>query len=129
MRVLGGQDFRRAGRRDGIGHIEDGRDAAEGRSGGAAFPIFLVRIARIAEMHVHIDGARQDMQTAGVESLRACGMASAAPTGQHAAILDRQARVDNAVGRHDLAIMDDEIGVHDRSSCYPSQHGPAAVDR
>ena len=68
-RVLGGEDFGGAGRRNGIRHVEHGGDAAESGGRRSARPILLVRIARIAEMHMHVDGARQDMQAGGVERL------------------------------------------------------------
>ena len=48
---------------------------------GAAREVLLVRIAGIAEMHVHVDRAGQHVQAGRVDGLAcAAGIASAAPT-------------------------------------------------
>ena len=60
-----------AGRRNGVRHIEHRGDAAERGRRGPGPPILLVRIARIAEMHVDVDGAGKDVQAGRVESSRA----------------------------------------------------------
>ena len=53
----------RGGGGPGVGHLEEGRDATlrAGAAGGGQ--VFLVREARLAEMHVGIDDAGQQMQT------------------------------------------------------------------
>jgi hypothetical protein len=68
--MLGGKRLRIPRWRNGVRHVEDGGDAAEGGGCRSARPIFLVGITRIAEMDVDIDGARQNMQTGGVKSLQ-----------------------------------------------------------
>ncbi len=68
-RVLLRQDLRCAGWRYRVRHVEHGGDPAEGRGRGTALPVLLMWIAGIAKMHVHVDGARQKMQTAGIERL------------------------------------------------------------
>ena len=59
--VLGGEDIGCAGRRNRIRHVEHGGDAAERCCRRAAREVFLVRIAGVAEMHVHVDRAGQHM--------------------------------------------------------------------
>ena len=79
-------------------------------------------------MHVHVDGAGQDVQAAGVERLARRRHGVVAPTASDRAVLDRDAGRDDAVRRHDVAAVDDEIGRAHRMASS-SQHGPAAVDR
>ncbi len=108
--VLRRQHLGRAGRRDGVGHVEHRGDATEGRRRGAALEIFLVGIAGIAEMHMHVDGAGKDMQPARVELLARRRHRRGSAHRQDRAVLDCDVGIDDAVGRHDLAAANDEIG-------------------
>ena len=53
--------------RVGVGHLEDGRHAAEHRRARTRLQIFLVLQARLAEMHLAVDDAGQDVQAAAVD--------------------------------------------------------------
>jgi hypothetical protein len=109
-RVLGGQRLGVAGRRNGVRHVEHRGDAAEGRGRGSARPVLLVRIARVAEMHVHVDGAGQNVQAARIEGLARERHRLVGADRDDAAVLDRDAGCDHAVMRHHRAVADDEVG-------------------
>ncbi len=64
---LVGQRFRAGGQRVGVGHLEDGGDAAQHRRARAAFQVFLVLQPGLAEMHLAVDHAGQDVQAAAVD--------------------------------------------------------------
>ena len=66
---LVGDGRRIGGERIGVGHLEHRRDAAEHRAARAAFQVLLVGQARLAEMHLAVDHARQHMQAAAVDHL------------------------------------------------------------
>ena len=51
----------------GVRHLEDRRDAAHDGGAGAAFEVFLVVEAGLAEMHLRVDHARQDVQAAAID--------------------------------------------------------------
>ena len=59
------------GRRDLVGHVDDGGDAAANRGGRPSREVLLVRYAGIAEVDVGVDQAGQDVQTGGVDDLLA----------------------------------------------------------
>ena len=61
------------GRRDRVRHFEHGGDAAEHGAARAAFQVFLVRQAGLAEMHMRVHDAGQKVQPAAVDGL--AGMA------------------------------------------------------
>ena len=65
-RVARGQGVR-------IGHFENGGDAAHDRRAGAGLQIFLMRRAGLAEMHLRVDHARQNMEASGVDRLASAG--------------------------------------------------------
>ena len=67
--VLGGERLRRADGRDRVRHVEHGGDAAERRRDRAAREVFLLRIAGIAEVHMHVDRAGQDVHAGDVDGL------------------------------------------------------------
>ena len=96
--VFGRQHLGVAGRRDGVRHVEHGRDAAERRGGSAARRILLVRIAGIAEMHMHVDGAGQHMEAAGVERLARRRHRFGSADRENSAVLDRDAGREFASG-------------------------------
>ena len=50
------------GRRTGIGHFEDSGDTAQDRRPASAFEVFLVLVARLAEMNLAVDDTRQDVK-------------------------------------------------------------------
>ena len=110
--VLGGEHFRRASRRNGVGHVEHGRHAAEGRGRGARAEILLVGIAGIAKMNMHVDGAGQDMQARGVERFDGRGHGRVVADGDDKTILDGDAGDEIGVRRHHRAVANDEIGDH-----------------
>ena len=59
----------RDGQRVGVGHLEDAGDAAHHRRQRAGRKIFLVLQPRLAEMHLGVDDAGQDVQAAAVDGL------------------------------------------------------------
>ena len=66
---LVGNRRRRGGGRIGVRHLEHGGDAAEHRAARAGFEVLLVGEAGLAEMHMAVDHARQQMQAAAVDHL------------------------------------------------------------
>ena len=64
-----GQRLGGSGQRLRVRHFEDGGDAAGNRRTAAGFQIFLVLEARLAEMHLRVDDAGQDVQARGVDRL------------------------------------------------------------
>ncbi len=64
-----GQRFGSGRRRIGVRHFEYCGHAAQHRGAAAAFEILAVLTARLAEMHMAVDDARQDMQAPRVEIL------------------------------------------------------------
>ena len=58
-----------AGGRVGVGHLEHGRDAAACGRRRTGLPGFLVRIARVAEVHMTVDRARQEVEAVGAHFL------------------------------------------------------------
>ena len=113
--VLRRKNLGRAGRRDRVGHVEYRRDAAEGGCRGAAREILLVRITGIAEVHVHVDCARQHVHPRSVESLTRMRHRRLVADRDDAAILDGDTRSDDGFRRHDIAAANEEIDrVHAR---------------
>ena len=55
------------GERIGVGHLEHGGDAAEHRRPRAGFEVLLVGQAGLAEMHLGVDDAGQEVEAAGVD--------------------------------------------------------------
>ena len=70
---LGVEGFEGGGLRQGVGHVHDARYASCG--GGPAFAedVGLVRQARVAEVHVVVDGAWQQVAAGGVDGFVARG--------------------------------------------------------
>ena len=93
---LVGDRRRVGGERIGIGHLEHRGDAAEHRAARADFEVFLVGEARLAEMHMAVDHARQQMQAAAVDHLAGGGARQVAdrgkPAGPNAEIAQRPRR-------------------------------------
>ena len=66
-RDLIGERLRAHRRWLGVRHLEHGGDAAEHGRPAAGFEVFLVLEPRLAEMHLGIDDAWQDMQAGGLQ--------------------------------------------------------------
>ena len=65
--------------RVGVGHLEDGGDAAHHRGARAGLEVFLVLGAGLAEMHLRVDDAGQDVQARCSRRPRRPRAASIAP--------------------------------------------------
>src|SRR3546814_15369555 len=50
----------------GVRHFENGRHPAQHSGAAARFEVFLMLKARLAEMHLTVDDARQNIQTRAV---------------------------------------------------------------
>ena len=97
-----------AGRqRVGVGHLEDGGDAAEHGGARAALEIFLVLQARLAEMHLAVDDAGQDVQAAAVDRRAGARRAEIADRGDAAA-------ADADVAQARAVMVDDRAALQDR---------------
>ena len=68
-RDLVGQRLGRGGQRLGVGHLEHRRDAAQHGGAAAGRQVLLVLEARLAEMHLAVDHAGQDVQAPAVDGL------------------------------------------------------------
>ena len=68
-RDLVGQRRGVGGGRLGVGHLEHRGDAAQHRAARAGFQVLLVRQARLAQMHMAVDHARQHVQAPAVDHL------------------------------------------------------------
>ena len=62
------------GQRIGVGHFENRGHSAERSRAGAGLQIFLMRRARLTEMHLRVDHARQNMEAGGVDCLSSAGV-------------------------------------------------------
>ena len=69
----------------GVGHLEDGRDAAHDGGARAGFEIFLVVEPRLAEMHLRVDDAGQDVQAPAIDDAGRRGAREIADGGDPAA--------------------------------------------
>src|ERR1017187_361953 len=70
---LVGNRLSRGGGRIGIRHLKYRGDAAEHRAARAEFEILLVGETGLAEMHMAVDHARQQMQAAAIDHLSRSG--------------------------------------------------------
>ena len=72
----------------GVRHLEHRGDAAHDRGERSRFQVFLVGQARLAEMHLGVDDARQQMQAPAVDHFAGRGARKVAdgrePAGAHA---------------------------------------------
>ena len=95
---------RLAGRqRIGVGHLEDGGDAAEHGRARTRLEILLVDRTGLAKMHLAVDHAGQDMQSGAIDALAGAGRAQIADFS------------DAAVAHADIARAD-AVLIDDRSS-------------
>ena len=77
-----------------VGHLEHGGDAPCGRRRGSGLPVLLVRIAGLAEVDMHVDCPRQQMQAAGVEYFARARHGGLFADRQYAAVLDRDGGIE-----------------------------------
>ena len=63
-------------------------------------------------MHVHVDGARQNMQAGGVEGFARRRHGFVGADRKNTAVLDRDAADNRRVRRYDRAVANDQIGGH-----------------
>ena len=99
-------------RRNDVRHVDDGRDApADGgcRAGGE---VFFVRQARIAEMHVRVDEAGENVLPFDVDHLRAIGQRVACADGDDLATRNRHASLEGLLRRDHVPVLDDQIRFH-----------------
>ena len=66
---LVGQRLGRGGERLGVGHLEHGHHAAHDRGAAARLQVLLVLQARLAEVHLGVDHARQHVQPGRIDHL------------------------------------------------------------
>ena len=83
---LVGERLGRDRQRVGVGHLEHRRDAAENGGARAGLEVLLVGQARLAEMHLAVDHAGQDMQPAAVDPLARRGRVEIADLGDLAVV-------------------------------------------
>lgn len=88
--LLGRQRLQRQGRRQGVGHVHDAGDAAGHRRARFAGEAALVRRAGVAEVHLVVDHARQQVLAGGVEHGLAGEVGEAAGDGVDAPVADAQ---------------------------------------
>ena len=81
---LVGKRFLGDRQRIGIWHLEHGRDAAHHGAARAGFEVFLLRQPRLAEMHLGVHHAGQDMQALAVDGLGGGGLSKSADRGDPA---------------------------------------------
>ena len=101
------------GRRNLVRHVDDGGDAAAHRRGRAGGEVFLVRHAGIAEVHVRVDQAGQNMLPADVDDLLAVGQRVVGADRDDLAVGDGDAALKRCLRRDDLAVLYDQICLHD----------------
>ena len=123
----------RAGRqRIGVRHFEDGGDAAEDSRARTRLQILLMRRARLAEMHLRIDHARQDVQTLGVDDLAGRGPRQIADLGDPAAADADIARADSILIDQNAALEDQIESLGHGSRCLKTRQnlpcGPVRAD-
>ena len=130
--LLQAQGFQRAGGRVGVGHLEHRGHAAAGCSGGPGLPGFLVRVARVAEVHMAVDGAGQQVLALGAQLFAGRRHQVVMADGHDAAAFDGDGGFDDLLGRHQAAAADDEVCVaHARAllTAWPSRRRPAGRHR
>ena len=97
-------------RRIDVGHFEYGRHTAHRGGGGPRLPIFFVCVAGLAEMHMRVDGAGQDMHAGRVERFRRRRHRRIVADGEDLAVLDGEAAFAHAVGIDERAVAQDDVG-------------------
>ncbi len=121
---LVGKRLGRDGQRLGIGHFEDGGDAAHDRGAAAGFEVFLVLGAGLAEMHLGVDDAGQDVKARCNRSSRPPGEVGETADPGNAAVADRHIADAHAIMVDDGSAFQNEIGreCHGASLIVPRPH-------
>ena len=83
-RDLGGERLGAGGRRLGVRHLEHRGDPAQHRRPAAGCQVLLVLEAGLAEMHLGVDHAGQNMEAGGVDGLAGEALADRADLGDAA---------------------------------------------
>ena len=91
----------------GVGHFEDAGDAAHDRGAAAGFEVFLVLGAGLAQMHLAVDDAGQDVQARAVDRFRPPGAVEMADPGDAAA-------GDGDVAEAGAVVIDDGAALQDQ---------------
>ncbi len=105
-----------------VGHLEHGRRAAHG--GGAGAPILLVGVARLAEMHVHVDGAGEEVEARDVHHLLRLRQRRAGREQRlHQPVPDRHVGAEAAAAVHDGAAAQQQVR---HSAAHPPSTGRSA---
>ncbi len=107
-------------RRIRVGHLEHRGDAAEHGAARAAFQVFLVGEAGLAEMHMAVDHARQEVQAAAVDHFAGRGAREVADGG-------KPAGTDTKVPRALAVVIDHGAALEDQVVSF--SHSGSALDR
>ena len=112
MRALDlvGDGLGRGGGGFGVGHFEHRGDAAEHGAARARIQVLLVGQARLAEMHMAVDDARQEVQAAAVDHLAGGGARKIADRGKAAAADAEIAQAFAVLVDHGAAFEDEVVG-------------------
>ena len=108
------QSLRAGGERVGVGHLEDRGDTAQHSGARACLQVFLVFQAGLAEMHLAVDHARQDVERATVDDFPG-GCLEQVADRRDAALADADVAQTDAVMVGDGAAFQDHVvgGCHD----------------
>ncbi len=105
---LVGQRLGADGQRLGVGHLEHGRDPARDRGAAAGLQVLLLLQARLAEMHLGVDDARQHVEVGGIDDLGGAGACQPADGGD-APLADADVALAAAVVTDDRAAFDEDV--------------------
>ena len=117
-RDLVGQRLGAGGGRIGVRHLEHRGDAAQHGAARARFQVLLVGEARLAEMHLGVDHARQHVQAAAVDHLAGRGAGEVADR-RDAAARDAEVAHALAVVIDDGAALEDQVVALGHSNLPP----------
>ena len=92
----------------GVGHLEHSRHATLDGGAGAGFEILLVVEARLAEMHLGVDDAGQDVQAPALDLPR-CGGPGQVADGGDPAVANADVALHAPVVIHDGAAFEDQV--------------------
>jgi hypothetical protein len=93
----------------GIGHLAKGGDASGDGREGAGGEVFLVLVARFAEMDLRIDQAGEDEAPPGIETWGLCGGGQVGADGGDPPIDDPYIYFARSLGRNDAATVHQKI--------------------
>ena len=100
------------GRRELVGHVNDGRDAAAHRRGRSGREVLLVGNPGIAEVHVGIDQAGQDVQIGGIDCLPTFWQSVVCADCDDPALIDGDAALERRLRGYDRPVFHDQICFH-----------------